>query len=87
MVVVGIAGLVVGVVSLLWMVNEWLNRKFEKLDKRLQKHDRADAKLKAKAKSGKKDLQRVEKKVDDGFEALNAKIDTLILNTSEKQAA
>lgn len=72
--IIAIAGL-----TLLWMVNEWLNRKFEKLDKRLHKHDLADAKLETKVKSVKKDVRRIDRKTD----RMEEKIDLLL----EKQAA
>lgn len=74
----------IGIFVVLFM---WLHDKFEGLHEKLAAHDTADALLAQRVDGVEKRLDRIETKMDDGFTALNNKIDTLILNLSEKQAA
>lgn len=74
MAVVGIAGLVIGAVSLVWMAGIWLNDRFRRIEEKLGEHDKADQRLahqvkrtRQDVKSVKKDVKRLKKKVEDGF--------------------
>lgn len=51
----------------LWKRVGRVEAKLDEVNERLGKHDLADAKLKGQVKAVKKDVRRLEKKVDDGF--------------------
>lgn len=71
---VGIAGLIVGIACLIWMVRNWLDKRFKRLHGKLKKHDKSDKKLK---KAVRELGGRVES-VEEGLLALNGKMDTLL---------
>lgn len=75
-IVIAIASLLVGTIALMAMFYGWLNRKFEKLGKKLKKHDKADKRLRA-------DTETLREDMEAGFNALGNKIDQALLHSHQ----
>lgn len=58
----------VGLAVAVWQFFSWLDKRFKRLNRKLDKHDAADRKLKARVKA-------VERKVDDGFAEIKEMIE------------
>lgn len=80
--IVGIAGRTVGIFSLVEMVQNWLDKRFKKLDSKMKKHDKADKRRAREIASLRADtsdsLLALEHKMDQHIDRLDQKIDRIL---------